>query len=62
MSDTPNPPTDVDSDGPEGEVNYYLSASGGSASMAIGDLEGPDVTVKQSYDTASAISGSMKSV
>ena len=43
-------------DGPEGEVNYYLSASGGVASMAIGDLEDADVTVKQSYDTAIAIS------
>ena len=43
-------------DGPDGEVNYYLSASGGVASMAIGDLEDADVTVKQSYDTAIAIS------
>jgi putative sterol carrier protein len=43
-------------DGPEGEVNYYLSASGGVASMAIGDLEDADVTVKQLYDTATAIS------
>ena len=43
-------------DGPNGEVNYYLSASGGVASMAIGDLEDADVTVKQSYDTAIAIS------
>ena len=43
-------------DGPEGKVNYYLSASGGVASMAIGDLEDADVTVKQLYDTATAIS------
>lgn len=43
-------------DGPDGEVNYYLSASGSVASMAIGDLEDADVTVKQSYDTAIAIS------
>lgn len=42
-------------DGPDGGVNYYLSSSGGSSTMAIGDLESPDVTVKQSYDTASAI-------
>lgn len=43
-------------DGPDGAVNYYLSASGGVASMALGDLETADVTVKQSYDTAAAIS------
>lgn len=41
---------------PEGEVDYYLHAGGGSATMAIGTLEGADVTVKQSYDTATAIS------
>lgn len=43
-------------DAPEGEVNYYLSTSGGNASMALGNLEGADVTVKQSYDTAAAVS------
>ena len=42
-------------EGPDGEVNYYLSASGGNAVMALGDLENADVTVKQSYDTAVAI-------
>ncbi len=43
-------------DSPEGEVNYYLSAKGGNATMSLGELQSPDVTVKQSYDTASAIS------
>ena len=43
-------------DGPDGEVNYYLSTSGGMAKMALGDLDNADVTVKQSYDTATAIS------
>lgn len=42
-------------DGPEGGVNYYLSASGGNAVMALGDLDNVDVTVKQSYETAVAI-------
>lgn len=46
----------VTDDGPDGPVSYYLSATGGEALMAIGELESPDVTVKQSYDTASAIS------
>ena len=41
---------------PEGEVDYYLQAGDGGARMAIGTLEAADVTVKQSYDTAIAIS------
>ena len=43
-------------DGPDGAVDYYLKTSGGSAEMALGTLDNADVTVKQSYDTASAIS------
>lgn len=45
----------VTEDGPDGEVSYYLSSSGGDTTMALGELESPDVTVKQSYDTATAI-------
>ncbi len=30
-------------DGPDGGVNYYLSASGGNALMALGDLDDADV-------------------
>ena len=41
---------------PEGEVDYYLHSSGGTSAMALGNLDNPDVTVKQSYDTAAAIS------
>ncbi|HEX6947532.1 MAG TPA: SCP2 sterol-binding domain-containing protein [Acidimicrobiia bacterium] len=43
-------------DGPEGQVDYYLSAKDGQTTMALGRIESPDVTVKQSYDTATAIS------
>ncbi|HSJ83342.1 MAG TPA: SCP2 sterol-binding domain-containing protein [Acidimicrobiia bacterium] len=43
-------------DTPDGEVDYYLEAGGGDARMAIGALEGADVTIKQTYDTATAIS------
>jgi putative sterol carrier protein len=46
----------ITEDAPDGGVNYYLSTNGGVATMAIGDLDGADVTVKQSYDTAAAIS------
>jgi putative sterol carrier protein len=42
--------------GPDGDVNYYMAASGGRASLSLGESESPDVTVKQSYDTAMAIS------
>lgn len=43
-------------DAPDGDVSYYLKASGGTTNLAIGTLDDPDVTVKQSYDTAVAIS------
>jgi putative sterol carrier protein len=44
------------SDTPDGEVDYFLQAGGGSAEMGIGTLDSPDVTVKQTYDTATAVS------
>ena len=43
-------------DGPDGSVDYYLQSSGGTTNVVIGELEDADVTVKQSYDTAVAIS------
>lgn len=43
-------------DGPDGDVDYYLKSSGGTSNLAIGTLEDADVTVKQSYETATAIS------
>jgi putative sterol carrier protein len=42
-------------DAPDGQVDYYLSTSGGNAQLAIGELENADVTVKQNYDTAVGI-------
>jgi putative sterol carrier protein len=42
--------------GPDGDVEYFLRASGGSTNVAVGTLDDPDVTVKQSHDTAVAIS------
>lgn len=44
------------SDGPSGNIDYYLKASGGVAKLALGVLENPDVSVGQAYATASAIS------
>jgi putative sterol carrier protein len=43
-------------DAPEGEVDYFLRTSGGNAEMGVGSLDEADVTVKQTYDTASAVS------
>lgn len=43
-------------DGPDGEVDYYLKSSGGTSNVALGSLDDADVTVKQSYETAAAIS------
>jgi putative sterol carrier protein len=43
-------------DGPDGDVSYYLKASGGTTNLAIGTIDDADVTVTQSYDTATAIS------
>ena len=42
-------------DGPDGDVDYYLRSRGGDAVMALGAVEDADVTVKQSYDTATAV-------
>lgn len=41
---------------PQGDVSYFLETSGGEAQLAIGNLEDPDVTIDQNYETASAIS------
>ena len=46
----------VVTDGPDGDAEYYLKASGGNSTMAVGNLENADVTVRQSYETAAAIS------
>lgn len=40
---------------PAGDAAYYLKTSGGSAVLAMGTLEGTDVTIGQSYETARSI-------
>ncbi len=40
---------------PEGDVNYYLQTSGGSAVLALGSLQNPDITIGQTYETARGI-------
>ncbi len=46
----------VVTDGPDGDAEYHLKSSGGNTTMAVGNLESADVTVRQSYETAVAIS------
>ncbi len=41
---------------PEGEVKYYFKLEDGQAEVALGEIEGPDATVTQDYDTAVALS------
>ncbi|HKZ20389.1 MAG TPA: SCP2 sterol-binding domain-containing protein [Acidimicrobiia bacterium] len=44
------------SGGPDGDVAYYLKTSKGDVDLALGNLEGADVTINTTYDTASSIS------
>ena len=43
-------------DAPDGETKYYFSVDNGSAQIGLGEVEDPDATVTQSYETAAAIS------
>ena len=40
---------------PQGTVSYYMTTSGGTANLAMGEIEDPDVTINQNYETATAI-------
>lgn len=44
--------------GPEGETHYWITIGGGEIDMGVGDVEGPDATVSQSYDTAVSLAKS----
>ncbi len=43
-------------DTPEGEVKYYFKLEDGQAEVALGEIEGPDATISQDYETAVALS------
>jgi putative sterol carrier protein len=43
-------------DGPDGDIDYYMRTADGVAELALGEAADPDVTISQSYETASAIS------
>jgi putative sterol carrier protein len=38
-----------------GEQRYWTTIEGGKIAMGMGDLDGPDATIRQSYDTAVAL-------
>jgi putative sterol carrier protein len=40
---------------PDGEVKFYLKVEGGKAEGGIGEVESPDATITQDYDTAVAL-------
>jgi len=45
----------VISDAPQGEIRYWLAIADGGASAGLGDLDGPDVTIRQSYETSAQV-------
>ena len=45
------------SDAPDGDVSFYMKATGGSAEISLGALDEPDVTLGQTYETATGIFG-----
>jgi putative sterol carrier protein len=42
--------------GPDGETKYWFKLEGGSADLGIGEIDSPDATISQDYDTAVALS------
>ena len=40
---------------PDGETRYWTTIEGGTIAMGMGDLDAPDATITQSYDTAVAL-------
>jgi putative sterol carrier protein len=45
----------VVSDAPQGEVRYWLRIADGTASAGLGDADGADVTISQSYETSAQV-------
>lgn len=40
---------------PEGEKKYFFTLEGGRAQLAIGEIDSPDATISQDYQTAMAL-------
>jgi len=42
--------------GPDGETKYWFKLENGDLDLGLGDIENPDATITQDYDTAVALS------
>ena len=42
--------------GPDGETKYWFKLENGDLDLGLGDIENPDATITQDYDTAAALS------
>ena len=42
--------------GPDGETKYWFKLEGGNVDLGMGDIENPDATITQDYETAAALS------
>jgi putative sterol carrier protein len=45
----------VISGAPQGDVRYWLRIADGGASAGLGDIDGADVTISQSYETSAQV-------
>ncbi|MBI3648746.1 MAG: SCP2 sterol-binding domain-containing protein [Actinobacteria bacterium] len=43
---------------PQGETRYWITIEAGTIDMGVGDLDGPDATISESYETAVALARS----
>ena len=42
--------------GSDGETRYWFTMEGGQVDLGMGDVDNPDATITQDYDTAAALS------
>src|SRR5215210_5349869 len=42
--------------GPDGETKYWFKLEGGEVDLGLGEIDNPDATITQDYDTAVALS------
>jgi len=42
--------------GPDGETRYWFIIENGQTDLGLGDIDNPDATITQDYDTAAALS------
>ena len=42
--------------GSDGETRYWFTMDGGQVDLGMGDVDNPDATITQDYDTAAALS------